>query len=221
MLNDELKILKERALSCKLKGTFLLSTAQMSDYWIDINEFGTPEVITSLINVSTTFLKGIYKKYGNFSLVIPKYNNSSEKSFPIDYILECAIEKTKLKDHIHKVYIYQVNENHVFKVDGDVINFCVVAMAVSIHIVTLLDIIKTLTQEKYKVKFVYTFLCRELFSVKKLKEQNIPIIPLLITELSEDNIYAINDFFSSSADDKFSNLNLKSYINFFKEDHYA
>ena len=131
MLEKDMTILKDKANSCRKTGKFLLSTARMSDFWIDINEFNTRMVVDSLIEVSSHFITQYYANQGNFSLAIPKYNNSSEKSFPIDYILESAIEISGLTNEINKVYVSQTEDNGVFFADGERCDLpCVVSIAV-------------------------------------------------------------------------------------------
>lgn len=173
MIDEQISILKSHIEKCKKKGFFLLSNSQVSDFWIDINEFTTYEVMNSLIQVTAVILKNIYKKQGEFTVIIPKYNNSSEKFFPVDYIMESAISIGGLEREIKAVYVTQSNESGEFEISGSIVGFCVAVMAMSVHIVTLLKIIDLLENHGSKVDLVLNFICRDLVSLKLLSERKI------------------------------------------------
>ncbi len=179
MIDEQISILKNHIEKCKKKGFFLLSNSQVSNFWIDINEFTTYEVMNSLIQVSAVILKNIYKKQGEFTVVIPKYNNSSEKFFPVDYIIESAISIGGLVREIRTVYVTQSNESGEFEISGSIVGFCVVVMAMSVHVVTLLKIIDLLENHGSKVDLVFNFICREMVSFKLLSERKISAFAIM------------------------------------------
>lgn len=191
-MQTDIDVLKSKAQSCRRYGTFLLSNAEISNFWIDINEFNSYQVINSLIKISALFLKNYYLQFGCFTLAIPKYNNSSEKMFPLDYILNSAIEKSKLGEQINKLDVFCMNEGSDLSIEGDCKNIpCVVGIAVSVHITTLLKIIETLEKKGLLVSCVYTFLCRDKYSIKLLADKQIVLIPILYA--TSKQIYSIKE----------------------------
>ena len=173
MIDKYIDILKCNIEKRKKRGIFLLSNSQMSDFWIDINEFTNFEAVNSLIQISTVVFKNIHKKQGRFTIVIPKYNGSSEKFFPVDYIIESAISIGGSDGEINTVYVTQSSESGEFEISGSVVGYCVVVMAMSVHVVTLLRIIDLLESHGTKVDLVYNFICRELVSIDLLAERRI------------------------------------------------
>jgi hypothetical protein len=183
--------LKNHAEKSLVRGKFLLSTGEISDFWIDINEFLTPDIINAMIITMSNFLENCYRTYGPFSLVTPSYTEASEKTFPLRLIVNSAIDGLKDKTQIHSILAVQEKSSCRFTLDGQPKDPCILVIGVSVHISILIGILQALQQLGHKVQYVYTFICREKTSMNILSKKNIPLIPVVIALENTGKVFSL------------------------------
>lgn len=195
VINDSFIVIKEQALASRVSGSFLLSVAEMSDFWIDINEFNNPTSMDALTTITTGYLEVLSNKYQPLNVIIPYYNTSSEKIFPLKTIVEKAA--AKCPNPINIVNMYVDSEKIVHFIDSEIKgDNCIIFMSVSVHIYSMIDIINAIQGMRKNIVCALTFLCREKISIELLQEKSIPLIPYLVCLSGTDSIYNSFDLLS-------------------------
>ncbi len=190
---SQIDILKYHAAASRVRGKFLLSTGEISDFWIDINEFVNKRVINAMTLLLSSFIENCYRIHGPFSVIFPSYTEASEKSFPLRLIVDAAVDRLGGSLEVDSIAAVQEQSSGKMAVVSKPKAVCVVVIGVSVHITVLLGIISVLKSMGCKIAYVLTFLCREKTSMSKMKELGIPFVPVLIALEDRGDVFSILD----------------------------
>lgn len=191
--SEGLQMLRSHAEQSLRRGMFLLSTTDVSDFWIDINEFITPRAIEAMALGLASFAARYSDERGPFGLVTPAYPDASEKSFPLRLIVESAIEKCGGDAGVVSIGAEFRPGDGTYELDQEPPRICVPVIGVSVHISVLLGVISAVRRTGVTVDHAFAFLCREKTSVGRLRDVGVTLVPLLIAEEITGRVASIAD----------------------------
>jgi len=192
-LSEALALLRTRALTAQVRGRFLLSTADLSDFWIDINEFLANDVVAAMSVVLGSFLSNCLKHYGPLSIAIPMYTDASEKTFPLRLVVDGAIQNASDPDALNTVLVSQETGTEAFCLDRPPGRPAVVVVGVSVHLTMLLGVIAALQRSCSDIVGVFAFICREKTSLERLRTLGIPFVAPLVARWNDGAVFTAGD----------------------------
>ena len=186
-------LVKNKAINMVKRGSFVLSSGNTTDFWININDLTRePDVFDELLNITKNLL-GKLRKIHKTDLVIimPKFNDAYHNDSFMDCIVTLANRKAN-----DIVYINE-RKNDFQITDATRIEClnrpCVLVLPVSSY-EKALQKISTEIFDKIQCSnlYLYTFLFREIEKLEDIVNRGITVLPVLVS-LGADEIYSIDE----------------------------
>lgn len=195
-----LKTLCEGVKAARVQGGFLLSTGELSNYWIPIDRLRTYQNIAAIVEILQVCLPNLQRATGAETIFTPKITTSTADTFPLDIIVSIAIsqlQKNTITSPQKPLNFCSVNFDQYREVvsvpEGSPSGTWLGVFTMSAHVKMITTILGQLQRRERKVKYALVLIEREQVTRQRLQQQEISLIPLVICDEDTGEPTAILD----------------------------
>jgi hypothetical protein len=201
-IQKHLHILRQCVKESTVQGSFLISTGEVSNYWIPINKLRTHNVTSSVVGILQTCLPNFQHETNVGTVYVPQLTTTSEDIFPWDFVvnqLRSYMETTKQSMNFCSLN-FDRHHNVVEIPEGTPIGSWLGAFAISVHVDMIVAVVDALRRHKREVNHVLVLVERDNVTRQLLQQRGIHLVPLIVCNESTGEPTTILDMTKSPYD---------------------
>jgi hypothetical protein len=168
-----------------VSGGFLLSTGEVSNYWVAINKLRTPQVTDAIIGVLRACLPNFQREANVKNVFVPQLTTTSEDIFPWDFVFsQLRSHRTTTKQALNFCSLNFDRHHEVVEIpEGAPLGAWLGIFAISVHVDMLVSVVEGLQRRKLVIDHILVLLEREHVTRQSLLQRGVHLVPLVVCDL--------------------------------------
>lgn len=184
-----------------IPGGFLLSTGEVSNYWLPIDKLRSYEVTSAVVEILQTCLPRLRQASKAETVFVPKLTTSTADTFPLDMIVSMALnqfQRTATGGAAGKFFdFHTLNFDQYREIvsipEGAPSGTWLGIFSMSAHVKLITTMLDELHRRQRTVEYVLVLIERERVTRQRLQQRGITLVPLIVYDETTNQPTSILD----------------------------
>ena len=182
-VRQHLNVLRRRIESITIRGCFLLSTGEISNYWVPIGELRTCEVTDAIISILRVCLPKFQREANVGAVFWPQFTTTSEDDFPLDFIVSQRPRTEATEQTLSFCSVnFDRHHNRVDLPEDSPLDTWLGIFTISVHTDMITSILDALYRRKRIVRHVLVIVERDKVTRNHLLQRGVQLVPLVVCD---------------------------------------
>lgn len=182
-VEEHLRMLRQYVKDATVRGSFLLSTGEVSNYWISVDRLRSYDVSKAVGSILRVCLPRFQLETNVGTVFVPQFTTTSEDDLPLDPILHQLRDDDTFNTERSLSFCNIGFDRHRKEVripEGTDLGVWLGVFALSVHADTITAILDTLRRRKRVVNHILVLVERERFTREELQRRGIHLVPMIV-----------------------------------------